>query len=653
MDLLDGLDPSQRHAVTVAGGPLGILAPAGSGKTSVLTRRIASRIVDGSADPAHVLALTFTRKAANELNHRLNRLGVRERLTAGTFHAVAYSVLRQRWADERRDPPALLEKKGRLLGPLLGGLRTGRGAPVTIADVANEIDWAKARLIAPDRYEGEALSAGRRPPIPAGQVAELYRRYEERKRKERLVDFDDLLDLCATAIERDAEFAAAQRWRFQSLFVDEFQDVNPAQHRVLEAWRGDRLDLCVVGDPNQAIYGWNGADASYLRDFPRWYPGATVVRLSHSYRSSPQVLAAAHAVLVTASPATPPPVPTRGDGPPPAIHAFVDELAEARGIAGLLRDARAGGRAWSQLAVLTRTNAQLVAIERALRSASIPCRLRGSASLLEQPAVIAWRRERERRPGETLRVAIADLDEQLAEAIDTGALVDDRVNAFQALTALAHEHLVDEPTASVAGFLAWLTATLADSDLDRAQPAVELATFHAAKGLEWPLVVIAGAEQGYVPIAAAKGEARDEEVRLLYVAITRAARELHITWAARRTIGSRTLDRQRSPLVEPIERSVRGSEPVAAPPKSVSKRATAPVDPVLLTRLKAWRSVTAKAARVPAYVVFADATLEAVAHTRPRTLSELRGLPGIGPVKVTRYGENLLALVAGDDTSPA
>src|SRR5216684_788306 len=243
MDLLDGLDPSQRHAVTVAGGPLGILAPAGSGKTSVLTRRIASRIVDGTADPAHVLALTFTRKAANELNHRLSRLGVRERLTAGTFHAVAYSVLRQRWADERREPPALLEKKGRLLGPLLGGLRTGRGATVTIADVANEIDWAKARLIAPDRYEGEALSAGRRPPIPAGQVAELYRRYEERKRKERLVDFDDLLGLCATAIERDAEFAAAQRWRFQSLFVDEFQDVNPAQHRVLEAWRGDRLDL--------------------------------------------------------------------------------------------------------------------------------------------------------------------------------------------------------------------------------------------------------------------------------------------------------------------------------------------------------------------------------------------------------------------------
>src|SRR5258706_4895173 len=364
MDLLDGLDPSQRHAVTVAGGPLGIHAPAGSGKTRVLTCRIASRIADGTADPAHVLALTYTHRAANDLNTRFSSLGVRERLTAGTFHAVAYAALRQRWADKRSDPPALLEKKGRLLGPVLRGVRTGRGAAVTIPDLANEIDWAKARLIAPDRYEGEALSAGRRSPIPAGQVAELYSSYEERKRKERLVDFDDLLGLCATAIERDAEFAAAQRWRFQSLFVDEFQDVNPAQHRLLEAWRGDRLDLCVVGDPNQAIYGWNGADATYLRDFSRWYPGATVVRLDHSYRSSPQILAAAYAVLVTSAPASVSPIPTRGDGPPPAIHAFDDEHAEARGIAGLLRDARAGGRAWSQLAVLTPPNAQLVAIAR-------------------------------------------------------------------------------------------------------------------------------------------------------------------------------------------------------------------------------------------------------------------------------------------------
>ncbi|HVF13453.1 MAG TPA: UvrD-helicase domain-containing protein, partial [Acidimicrobiales bacterium] len=256
-ELLAGLNPAQQEAVVSEAAPLCILAGAGSGKTRVLTRRIAWQVTQGSALAPHVLALTFTRRAAGELASRLSRLGVREQVAAGTFHAVAYGQLRRLWADRGERPPALLDRKVRLLRSLLPP--AGRGAGPQAADVAGEIEWAKSRLIPPAGYEVAASAAGRRPPVPRSTMATLYDRYEQEKAKRHLVDFDDLLVLCAHALEHDRTFAAAQRWRFRHLFVDEFQDVNPSQFRLLEGWRGDRSDLCVVGDPNQAIYAWNGA----------------------------------------------------------------------------------------------------------------------------------------------------------------------------------------------------------------------------------------------------------------------------------------------------------------------------------------------------------------------------------------------------------
>jgi len=649
MDLLAGLDPSQREAVTVPGGPLCILAPAGSGKTRVLTRRVAHRIAEGDAEPEHTLVLTFTRKAANELTARLRSLGVRDRVTAGTFHAVAWSVLRQGWCDEGRSAPGLLDHKARLLGPLLGTARRSRrtGSAVGPGEIATEIEWAKARLIGPDRYEGEALAADRRPPLPVDQVAELYRQYEEAKRRQRLVDFDDLLLLCAGAIERHPETAAAQRWRFRHLFVDEFQDVNPAQHRLLEAWRGGRPDLCVVGDPNQAIYGWNGADPAFLSDVGRFFPGTAVVRLTSNYRSSPQILAAAHAVLATTGIATPPPTATRPEGPPVRIHGFDDEAAEASGVAALLRDRRGVDRSWRQLAVLARTNAQLVVIERALRSIGIPCRVRGSAALLDQPAVAAWRRSLTSQRDLALTVALADLDEQL-RAVDDDGVDGERSGPLATLLTLGHELLAEEPGATVGAFVAWLLAGQQGGEPDRDEPAVELATFHAAKGLEWPVVVIAGAEQGYAPMSGAKGAARLEEVRLFYVALTRASAEVHVTWARRRTLGERVLERTPSPFLAAVESTGRDDEALPvdqlARVKAARRRVDTTDDPVL-TRLLAWRATTARAASVPASVVFDDTTLAAVATIRPRTLAELHRIPGIAPVKAARYGEQLLALV--------
>ncbi|MDQ2826085.1 MAG: ATP-dependent helicase, partial [Actinomycetota bacterium] len=325
--LLAGLTPTQLEAVTTSGQPLCILAGAGSGKTRVLTRRIAWRVAQGNALADHVVALTFTRRAADELSGRLVALGVRDQVAAGTFHALAYAQLRRRWADTGQRPPTLVDRKLRLLLPLLPHRRKA-GEPGA-AEVATEIEWAQARMVSPAGYEAAVAAAGRKPPLPAPTVALLYERYQEAKRTKAVVDFDDLLLLCAQALETDPDFAATQRWRFRHLFVDEFQDVNPLQFRLLEAWRGGRDDLCVVGDPRQAVYSWNGADPRYLTAFGRRFEGATVVHLDENHRSSPQVVAVANAVLEGARDAHPLRA-TAADGPLPTVTAYADEADEAR-----------------------------------------------------------------------------------------------------------------------------------------------------------------------------------------------------------------------------------------------------------------------------------------------------------------------------------
>ncbi|MFN0090008.1 MAG: UvrD-helicase domain-containing protein, partial [Acidimicrobiales bacterium] len=317
--LLAGLDEAQRHAVLTPHQPLCIVAPAGSGKTRVLTRRIAYRAETGDLDPRRVLALTFTRKAAAELRSRLGGLGLRDLPAAGTFHAVAYAQLHERWRERDVRPPTLLERKAQLLAEL-----AGRGAPAGPGELAAVIDWAQARGVSPARYEAECDKARRRPAGGAAWAAQRYADYVAAKTARRLVDFDDLLRLCARHLERDHGFAAAIRWRFRHVFVDEFQDVNPLQLRLLDAWLGGRGDLCVVGDPHQAIYGWNGADAAALAAFGDRFPGGEVVRLSRNYRSSRQIVAAAAAVL-DADPAA----AAGPDGPAPSVAVYDDEAAEA------------------------------------------------------------------------------------------------------------------------------------------------------------------------------------------------------------------------------------------------------------------------------------------------------------------------------------
>jgi ATP-dependent DNA helicase UvrD/PcrA len=676
--LLDDLTDVQRLAVTSEAAPLCILASAGAGKTRVLTRRIAYRITSGRADAQHTLALTFTRKAAGEMQARLRQLGLRDQVTAGTFHAVASAQLHRWWADRRQRTPALLERKSRLLGPLASA-RPGL-ASVPVSELAGHVEWAQARLIRPDDFE-EAVRLARRtlpPSVTPGDLAALYHRYEQEKTRRGLVDFDDLIAHCARAMEQDPAFAAAQRWRWRHLFIDEFQDLNPLQHRLVLAWVGSGTDLCVVGDPHQAIYGWNGADPELLADIPRRWPTTEIVRLDHNHRCSPQIVSVAAAVLGSAGSH----LRSAGrPGPPPDVRGYPSEAAEAHGIALGLRRAHDEGRPWSALAVLTRTNAQLIPIQKSLAAAAIPYWSPAQRALLELPAVRKVLDELRAQPHRSLQSVAADVGAHAA-GVDGD---DEGRSALGVLADLALAYQRQEQGSTVGQWLAWLPAALGDgSDGPGPTEAVTLCSFHRAKGLEWAAVWVAGLEQGLVPIGRSTSDAAlAEERRLLYVALTRAEVELHGSWAQQRTFGGRSVPRQPSVWVALLLPSEDGSEVDAVGsgsastemwrarlreqrhrlsetgPRSGRRRAGAArlpegwsePDPGMLAALRDWRQGAARASGVPPHVVLHDTTLAAVASLQPQSPEQLLAVPGLGPVKAGRYGPALLALVSGGTAS--
>jgi DNA helicase II / ATP-dependent DNA helicase PcrA len=653
--MLEGLDDAQRDAVLHPAPPLRIIAGAGAGKTRVLTRRIAYQSAIEAIDPRRVLALTFTRKAAGELNSRLRSLGLRDSVAAGTFHGIAYAQLRRYWADNNRTAPGLLERKASVVARVLP-----RGLGDTaVLDVISEIEWAKARVVSPDAYEAAAHAADRRPSASLSLMAEAYRRYEQEKKERRVVDFDDLLSLCRRALETDTEFGSAQRWRFRHLFVDEFQDVNPSQFTLLKAWLGSSADLCVVGDPRQAIYSWNGADAGYINDFDQHFPGAASVELRNNYRSTPQVMAIAQAVLRGASTLAPT-VATRADGPLPRVRAFENDVDEARGIARAVRDAHGPGKRWADQAVLVRTNGQILVLEDALRKAKIPFRTRGGG-LLRLPEARSIIRGLE-RSSQPLATAITDLsepdDDDAPQSSDAPDAPDTRGVIVDTIVRLAYEYLSIDPAATGSAFSTWLQTTTGGDEVDDKTDAVDIATFHAAKGLEWSIVHIAGLEQGLVPISYARTpDAQAEEQRLFYVAVTRAEHTVLCSWSKERQFGARASSRNPSPYLQLVEdaldRLTNTTRPVDQRQQAAAQRKrlgtssgpkTASTDP-LVVALKSWRSTTSRAANVPAYVVFSDATLEAIASSKPKTRGALGRVPGIGPVKLDRYADALLRIV--------
>jgi len=635
--LLDGLTDHQRDAVTTAANPLCIIAGAGSGKTRVLTRRIAWHSTEGTIDPRRVLALTFTRRAAAELRSRTRRLGLREEVAAATFHGAALATLRRFWDHTGRSHPTLLERRMAFLAK--SHPRLDRAV---IADLDSEIGWARARLITPEEYGEAAAAAKRRPPRSADFVAKAYTAYQEKKRERRTIDFDDVLALCHATMQRETTFADAQRWRYRHLFVDEFQDVNPLQFALLQTMLGPESTLVVVGDPDQAIYGWNGAQPDFINNIGEFLPGIAVVHLRTNFRSTPEILATAGRVL---DKEPQPAARFRGDRPTLTACGLDDEAAT---VALAVRGRHKPGAPWRNQAVLARTNAQLPVIRNAMEAAGIPTRSRGEGALLRRPEIIdvldRWPK------GGSLSGAL--FDEQTAE---TPALDPERAAMVVAFLDLARDHLVLEPNATIDEFV---TALRFDDRMGMAGDAVELATFHSAKGLEWPIVHIVGLEDGLVPIAFARTRAaREEEQRLLYVAVTRAERELHATWCTERTVGERVLGRPPSPWLDAFI-DPDADTPMQAPALDVLRHQLGDDKPDIdltdflapvMTSLEEWRRSAANAARIEPGAVLSDNALRQIAERRPASIDELADVPGVGPGKARRFGPRLLEISAPVD----
>ena len=544
--LLAGLTAEQRDAVTTRASPLCVIAGAGSGKTRVLTRRIAWQSGEAHADPRRTLAVTFTRRAARELRSRLRTLGLNDAVRAGTFHAIALAQLRRHAADSGRRPPRILES----IAGLIAELRP-RAERAAATDIANEIGWCRARLVTPEKYPSAARAARRRPPTGrADRFAQIYADYESAKRKRRLLDFDDVLARSGELMATEPTHAAAHRWLHQNLLVDEFQDINPLQFALLKSWLGPDSTLVVVGDPDQAIYGWNGADPELINSVGDHLPGCAVLHMRTNFRSTPEVLAAAGRILDRSpQPAARP----SGDDPTVTVCDGGDEAAV---LARAVRQRHRPGSSWRRQAVLARTNAQLEPLRRALRRQNIPVTAAAEASLIRRPEIAAvlgaW------NPGASLVDCVADTRQWLRDPVDTSAdpgrmvaldTPEARANV-EAFLEFAEDHLSLDPDSAVNSFT---TALRADSRLTASWDGVDLMTFHAAKGLEWPIVHLVGMEDGLVPIAHARtAAARAEERRLLHVAVTRAEQELHVLWCDRRDLGGQTVDREPSPWLKSI-----------------------------------------------------------------------------------------------------
>lgn len=678
--LLDALDPEQRRVAEAVRGPVRVLAGAGTGKTRAITHRIAHGVATGVYAPTEVLAVTFTTRAAGEMRQRLRSMGAGA-VQARTFHSAALRQLRYFWPKAYgTELPTLTESKIPLLAAAARRVRVQTDQAL-LRDLASEVEWAKVSNVHPDDYEKVAASRGREVTgLDARTVGQVFASYEETKRGQGRMDMEDVLLLTAGLLSEDERVAAQVRRQYKWFTVDEFQDVSPLQSALLDLWLGGRDEICVVGDPAQTIYSFAGADADYLRAFPRKFPGTTSVELVRNYRSTPQVVAAANTLLGG--------TPSQGvelraqrpAGPAASFTQHPDEVAEAESAAAEILRLHEAGRSWSEIAILFRINAQSETFEDALTARRIPYVVRGAARFFDRPEV--------REAVTRLRGAARSGDggaagEQLLETVH-GTLAGmgwtpqppegrgqtrDRWESWQALIDQAQDFAAERdagPGADLAGFVEELDRRAADQHAPVAE-GVTLATFHAAKGLEWDSVFLVGLQDGTLPFSYSHDSpvALEEERRLLYVGVTRARLDLSMSWALARQPGGRG-SRKPSRFLDPLlpERPTAESRragsgrarmcktcgrPLGSREEKVRGRhegCPAAYDEELYARLKAWRKETADAISKPAFVVFTDATLEAIAERKPDSPDALLRVSGVGRSKLETYGDDVLAVVA-------
>ena len=651
--LLEDLNPAQREAVTTTSGPLAIIAGAGSGKTRVISRRAAYAIETGAVPADQILLVTFTDKAAGEMVERIAALGHRG-VMARTFHAAALAQLRHFWPSRHDGAPipSILDSKLRLLVPIVGRLPGGyRFTPSK--DIADTIEWAKVRRIKP---EGWLAQGGDRAPIPADLFAGVYRNYERAKRESGVLDFEDMLVQTVELLETDAEAVALVRSRKRWFSVDEYQDTNPLSERLLELWMGDSTDLAVVGDPDQTIYTFTGATPEFLLRFADRHPGARTVTLADNYRSSPQILELANKLLADGG--RDPLRATQPAGTPPSIALYMDPDAEIRGLLAWLRAVGEAGIAPAETAVLVRMNAQLPPIEDALTRAGIGFTVRGGRFFDRREIKEALRLLRRTEPKEQGGALVAAVEKLFVErmglddvAADAGQEGRERAASLELLLGIVEDLAAAAPTLTIDAVLEELDRR-AVAESAGAIDGVNLLTYHRAKGLEWDAVYLPALDEGTLPIRQAK-EADEiaEERRLLYVGITRARRFLAISSSSRKS--SRFLATLEPPRGG-AGRGARADGRTAGSGGRVRILPGAPIagpavklDDPLLDALRRWRRERAAADEVPAYVVFHDTTLAAIADERPRSLPALRRIRGLGPAKLERYGPEVLAVIEG------
>ncbi|MEU7995535.1 UvrD-helicase domain-containing protein [Micromonospora sp. NPDC049060] len=531
--LLDRLDAMQRVAASAPGGPLLIVAGPGTGKTRTLTHRIAYLCAELNVFPEQCLAITFTRRAAEELRHRLDGLlgPVAEDVTVGTFHSLGLTILREN-AD-------------------------AAGLPTDFR-IADDAQRAEARAEAGDD--------------DAGYAALL--------RKQDLVDLDELLTLPVALLRADKKLVRHYRERWRWIFVDEYQDVDEVQYELLRLLSPADGNLCAIGDPDQAIYSFRGADVGYFLRFSQDFTDARLVRLNRNYRSSAPILAAAVQAIAPSSlvpgrrldPARlDPEAPLVGRYPAASVAdetdfvvRTIDELVGGlshRSLDSGRIDGRSTSLSFSDIAVLYRTDAQAAPIVDALARANIPVQKRSHDRLRDRPGVAAIARELRHADGldgslaARVRLAGQVLAERFAvPTLDGAGAVrpEDVRSAVDLLTPLARRCGDDLPL-----FLSQL-ATGAEVDaLDPRAEAVTLLTLHAAKGLEFPVVFLVGAEDGLLPLrwpgSTPDDDAIAEERRLFFVGLTRAQDRLYVTHAARRTRHGTERDCAPSPFLDVID----------------------------------------------------------------------------------------------------
>ncbi|GAA4370300.1 ATP-dependent DNA helicase UvrD2 [Paeniglutamicibacter cryotolerans] len=695
--ILAGLDDEQRQVATTLTGPLCVLAGAGTGKTRAITHRIAYGVHSGVYQPGQVLAVTFTARAAGEMRSRLRDLGAGG-VQARTFHAAALRQLQYFWPQAiGGELPGIVDYKAPLLTEAARRLRLNTDR-ASIRDLASEIEWAKVSMLTPEGYVAAATAADRGEPggLDPITISRLFQAYEDVKTDRRYIDFEDVLLLTVGILDDDPRVAASVRDQYRHFVVDEYQDVSPLQQRILDLWLGGREELCVVGDSSQTIYSFTGATPRHLLEFTTRHPQAQVVKLVRDYRSTPQVVSLANRLLAARRPE--PGVPDRNvswptpleliaqrdNGPAPEYTECKDDDAEAAHVAARIRDLIASGVPAAEIAVLYRTNGQSEAYEQALSALGIGYLLRGGERFFQRREVrdgILQLRAASRTPAEEsvpqlTRDILASLGYTSA-APSGGGAVREKWESLAALVALAEELSEARSGGETPFTLRDFVSELEERSASQHAPTVQgvtLASLHSAKGLEWDAVFLVGLSEGLMPISFADDQAGyDEERRLLYVGITRARKHLSLSWSLARTAGgrahrrpSRYLDGLRPPgsgrtqakpvtarrkLAAPATCRVCGTTLSAAAERKLNRCRNCPAgyDEAVFEGLRSWRLNIAQENSIPAFVIFTDATLMAIAEANPADINALAQISGVGRSKLEKYGEDVLGILGQGD----